>query len=165
MAQVSLRINGYSYLLGCADGEESHLLSLAEGLDQRIEDIKTTAGPSGEARLLLMAALVLADELHDLRKQMEPPDGDKGPADTKPAEKPDQKAARRLGRLARRAESIATGQDSTPPSAEDSPTVKVPVTDAVTVQPAADTLKAPDGGTAETAAANAEIIAAPPEHL
>ena len=163
MAQVSLRINGYSYLLGCADGEESHLLSLAEGLDQRIEDIKTTAGPSGEARLLLMAALVLADELHDLRKQMEPPDGDKGPADTKPAEKPDQKAARRLGRLARRAESIATSQESAAPSAEDLPTAEAPVTEVA--PPASDTHQPPDSGTAESAALNAEIIAAPPEHL
>jgi len=109
MAQVSLRINGYAYILGCADGEEHHLLGLASDLDQRIEAIKASAGPSGEARLLLMAALVLSDELHDLRQQMAEVGGlDAGEgAAAKSAAKPDGKAARRLSRLARRAESIA----------------------------------------------------------
>ncbi len=106
MAQVSLRINGYAYILGCADGEEDHLQALAADLDQRIDDIKASAGPSGEARLLLMAALVLSDELFDLRREAEALGGT-----SKPAEKPDQKAARRLSRLAKRAEAIADRTD------------------------------------------------------
>ena len=36
MAQVSLQINGYGYILGCADGEEDHLHALAADLDRRI---------------------------------------------------------------------------------------------------------------------------------
>ena len=59
MAQVSLQINGYGYFLACGDGEEDHLLALAADLDRRIDDIKAATGPSGEARLLLMAALML----------------------------------------------------------------------------------------------------------
>lgn len=102
MAQVSLRINGYAYILGCADGEEAHLTSLAADLDRRIEEIKASTGPSGEARLLLMAALVLADELHDLRGEIDPE------AAPRPAPmKPDTKANKRLSRLARRAETLA----------------------------------------------------------
>ena len=109
MAQVSLRINGYAYILGCADGEEDHLRSLADDLDQRIESIKASAGPSGEARLLLMAALVLSDELHDLKRRA----GDaSGPA--APADKPDRKTKERLGRLARRAETIAVQAEMIP---------------------------------------------------
>ena len=61
MAQVSLQVNGYAYVLGCADGEEQHLLALAGELDRRIQDIKAATGPGGEARLLLMAALMLSD--------------------------------------------------------------------------------------------------------
>ena len=102
MAQVSLQINGYGYVLGCADGEEEHLRALAADLDRRIDEIKTATGPSGEARMLLMAALVLSDELHDLRQQTQPPNGDAAP-DTRP----EPRSGRRLRGLAKRAEAIA----------------------------------------------------------
>ena len=107
MAQVSLQINGYGYILGCADGEEEHLRALAVDLDRRIDEIKASTGPSGEARLLLMAALVLSDELHDLREQARPADGD-----TAAAPKPDAKSGRRLRGLAKRAEAIADSADA-----------------------------------------------------
>src|ERR1700722_9171982 len=106
MAQVSLQINGYGYILGCADGEEEHLRAMAAGLDQRIEEIKASTGPSGEARLLLMAALMLADELHDLREQGGQPDGG--------APKSEPKAGRRLRGLAKRAEAVADQAEALP---------------------------------------------------
>ena len=64
MAQVTLRINGYSYLVGCEDGQEGHLKAMGEAVQSRIDSIKTL-GQTGEARLLMLAALLLADELHD----------------------------------------------------------------------------------------------------
>jgi cell division protein ZapA len=94
MAQVTLRINGFSYILGCADGEEAHLLAMAGEVDKRIEAIRASAGQSGESRMLVMAALTLADDLHELRQ-------------AGAAGKPDPKLGRRLGRLAKRAEDIA----------------------------------------------------------
>jgi cell division protein ZapA len=128
MSQVSLQINGYGYILGCADGEEHHLRSLAGDLDRRIEEIKASNGPSGEARLLLMAALVLSDELHDLREQMGLRNGDGSPA-----AKSEPKAGRRLRGLARRAEAIADTADPTPlaasPEPSDSPPVAEPPVD------------------------------------
>lgn len=120
MAQVSLQINGYSYILGCADGQEDHLRALAADLDRRIGEIKTSSGASGEARLLLMAALVMSDELHDLRQQAngaEPP----SPA------KPEPRTARRLGRLAKRAETLA---EEPPAQAEPETVAGEPGTDA-----------------------------------
>jgi cell division protein ZapA len=102
MAQVSLQINGFGYMLGCGDGEEAHVLALAADLETRIDEIKAATGPSGEARLLLMAALMLADELHDLRGQ---PDG---------GGKADPKAGRRLRGLAKRAEAIAAAAETPP---------------------------------------------------
>ena len=102
MAQVTLQINGFSYVLGCNDGEEAHLQSMAAEVDRRIDRVKSSAGPSGEARMLVIAALLMADEIHDLKKQ---------PVAAAPGEpaKPDGKLGRRLGRLAKRAEDIAAG--------------------------------------------------------
>ncbi len=101
MAQVTLRINGFAYVMGCADGEEDHLLAMAAEVDKRIEAIKASAGLSGESRMLVMAALTMADELYELRKNYQTAQ----PAPV--AEKPDPKLARRLNRMAKRAEEIA----------------------------------------------------------
>jgi cell division protein ZapA len=95
MAQVTIRINGYGYTLGCQDGEEKHLESMADQVNRRIDAVRASAGPSGEARMLLMAALILADEIHDLQKGR--------PVETKP----DPKLGQKLSRIAKRAEEIA----------------------------------------------------------
>ncbi len=99
MAQVSFRINGYAYTIGCQDGEEPHLTAMAEQIEQRVEKVKAL-GQSGEARLLVMAALVMADELHDMALEMRA--GQKGK--TVAAERATQE---RIKALAARAETIA----------------------------------------------------------
>ena len=66
MAQVTLRINGYAYTVGCKDGEEQHLQAMAGEVERRIETIKAAAGPSGEARMLVMASLLMADDLYEM---------------------------------------------------------------------------------------------------
>jgi cell division protein ZapA len=104
MAQVTLRINGYAYMVGCQDGEEQHLTAMANEVEQRINAVKAGAGQSGEARMLVMAALMMADDLFELRKRLA--DSEAG----RPAEpvKPDPKLSRKLTRMAKRAEDIAT---------------------------------------------------------
>ena len=67
MAQVTIRINGYAYTVVCEDGQEDHLAKMASEIEQRISSIKAIGGQSGEARLLMLAALLLADELHDVK--------------------------------------------------------------------------------------------------
>lgn len=67
MAQVTIRINGYAYIVGCEDGQEGHLAKMAAEIEQRISSIKAIGGQSGEARLLMLASLLLADELYDLK--------------------------------------------------------------------------------------------------
>jgi len=116
MAQVSLQINGYGYILGCADGEEEHLFALAADLDRRIDEIKASTGPGGEARLLLMAALMLSDELHDLREQLQHQD-----VGATTAAKAEPKAGRRLRGLTKRAESIADSAEALPLEAASDP--------------------------------------------
>ena len=63
MAQLTIEVNGRSYAVGCEDGQEAHLRSLAASVDQQVRSLAGDVGPLGETRLLLMAALMLADEL------------------------------------------------------------------------------------------------------
>lgn len=62
MATVTITIHGRSYPVACDDGEEAHLQTLAETLNARVAELAETVGPVGEARLLLMAGLLLSDE-------------------------------------------------------------------------------------------------------
>jgi cell division protein ZapA len=62
MSQVTVTINGRQFRMACEDGQESHLLRLAQDLDQRIERLRGTFGEIGDTRLTVMAALTVADE-------------------------------------------------------------------------------------------------------
>ena len=106
MAQVTVKINGYSYTVGCEDGQEQHLMAMAEQVESRIESIKKLGGSSGEARLLVLTALLLADEIHDMRIEME---AVRAAAPNPPAApaKSDAETNRRIRKLAVRAEQIA----------------------------------------------------------
>lgn len=103
MAQVTLRINGYAYTLGCQDGEEKHLEAMGAEVSRRIDGVRLASGPSGEARMLVMAALLMADDIFELRSRLESVDAAPGVA------KPDPKLGRKLSRMAKRAEEIAEG--------------------------------------------------------
>ena len=108
MAQVTLRINGYAYTIGCRDGEEQHLQSMAAQVEQRIDRIKSTAGQSGEARMLVMAALLMADDLFEMDQRVQTAEARAAAAPTNG----DPKLGRRLSRMARRAEEIAAGLEA-----------------------------------------------------
>ncbi len=70
MAQLTVKINGYAYTIGCADGQEQHLQAMAAQVESRVDKIKALGSQSGESRLLVQAALLMADELHDLALEM-----------------------------------------------------------------------------------------------
>ena len=63
MAQVNVTINSRQYRMGCEDGQEDHVLSLAQQIDDRIEQLRNAHGEIGDQRLTVMAALTVADEL------------------------------------------------------------------------------------------------------
>jgi len=107
MAQVTIRINGYAYTVGCADGQEPHLEAMAAEVDQRIDKIKAAMGQSGESRLLVLATLMMADELHDQRAEFATMQKQLNRAESSTGG--DAKLGRRLGKLAQRAEEIAAG--------------------------------------------------------
>ena len=62
MAQLTVKINGYAYNVGCEDGQEQHLQAMAAQVEKRIDSIKALGGNTGEARLLVLASLLMADE-------------------------------------------------------------------------------------------------------
>ncbi len=71
MANVAVTINGRTYDLTCNDGQEQHLRGLAGEIAARIDDLVKTIGQAGEARLLLMVGLLIADELADANAEIE----------------------------------------------------------------------------------------------
>src|SRR5262245_768373 len=71
MGQVTVVLNGRTYRLECGEGEESHLIALAAYLATHVEDMKRKFGQVGDDRLILMASLLVTDELWELRREME----------------------------------------------------------------------------------------------
>lgn len=63
MADVEININNRPYVIACDDGEEEHLKQLAVYLDRKVEELVATVGQVGDARLLVMAGLLIADDL------------------------------------------------------------------------------------------------------
>jgi cell division protein ZapA len=104
MAQVTLRINGHAHTVGCQDGEEPHLIAMAEEVEKRIDRVKSLGVHRTESKLLVMAALFLADELHDLQAEVQSLRKGK-PGST------ERVRSDRLGRLAQRAETIAASAE------------------------------------------------------
>ena len=71
MAQITLTVNGRDYVIGCAAGQEQHLRAVAREVAERVDSLARSVGQVGEARLLLMAALLLADALAEARADVE----------------------------------------------------------------------------------------------
>ena len=99
MSNVTLQIGGRSFTVACAAGEEDHVAGLGRMIDGRLQAMGGAAGQN-ETRMLLFAALLLADELHDIRNN------GGAPAPLPPAE--DAKTAERLEALAVRLEKCAS---------------------------------------------------------
>lgn len=111
MGQVTIAVGGRRYSLVCGDGEEPQLLRLAEYVDQKVENLSETLGHIGEARMLLMASLLIADELIDLKTRME--EGGAAAPGTQPGAK---ETEQKLFRLAERLESLAFSLEPQPHS-------------------------------------------------
>jgi cell division protein ZapA len=63
MAQLTLQINGKAYSCGCEDGQEPHLRTLGAIVDAKVSEVAAAGGGLGDTRLMLMGALILADEV------------------------------------------------------------------------------------------------------
>lgn len=72
MASVAIKINGREYRVACDDGQEDHLRLLADDVDERVQLLSFQMGGNlSETMGLLMAALMLSDELIENKKETE----------------------------------------------------------------------------------------------
>ncbi|WP_121119251.1 cell division protein ZapA [Croceibacterium ferulae] len=106
MSNVNVTIGGRAYTVACAPGEEAHLRALGDLVENRLRAVPGLASQS-EVRRLLYATLVLADELHEAREQL-----DRQAAD--PVSDGDDPAIM-LEQLASRLEGVADRLDKTSP--------------------------------------------------
>ena len=108
MPTIEVLVNGRRHAVQCGQGEEARVRQLASYVDRRIAELARGQSQVGDARLMLMASLVVADELSDafdeikrlranLDSQVSPSDGD---------------AAGAIEQAARRIEAIAAGLES-----------------------------------------------------
>jgi cell division protein ZapA len=71
MPQVDVNINGRRYQIACDEGQEEHLSQLAEYVDKRVQELVGAIGQVGDARLLVMTSLLVADELSEACSALE----------------------------------------------------------------------------------------------
>jgi cell division protein ZapA len=69
MSTVTLSIGPKSYTVACADGQEAHIRALGAMIAEKYAQLGTARAPL-EAQNLLFAALFMADELDQARKQV-----------------------------------------------------------------------------------------------
>ncbi|HEX8412699.1 MAG TPA: cell division protein ZapA [Sphingomicrobium sp.] len=100
MAEVTLRIGDRMHRVACRDGEEAQLERLGARLDRHYPAASRGAGNAGGERIMLLIALMLADELSE--------------AERRPASEMDEVL---LGRIAERLESVATSLEKPAESA------------------------------------------------
>ena len=97
MAQVDITVNNQNFLIACEDGQEDRLMDLSKIVDDKVGELAAQVGQVGQTRLLVMAALVIADELVDLRETVK----------LTPVQKSDDTAVACIEELSKRIEKIA----------------------------------------------------------
>ncbi|MDB5721521.1 MAG: cell division protein ZapA [Alphaproteobacteria bacterium] len=101
MAMVEIEIASRRYSIACRDGEEPHLIEVAALVDGKARDAAAALGGLSESRQLLIASLMLADELYEARSAAPRP---AGPVDDEIAADALERVADRVERLASRLE-------------------------------------------------------------
>ena len=71
MAEVDITINKRSYRISCKDGEEERIKSLAILINNQVQKLSEKIGQLGEARMILLASLVLLDKSDEVEKEAE----------------------------------------------------------------------------------------------
>ncbi|MGB4056586.1 MAG: cell division protein ZapA [Alphaproteobacteria bacterium] len=106
MAQINLTINGRNYGIACDDGQEKRVRDLGYYVDQRMKEIARAGAATNDAHLLVLTALVLADEIYELREENTELGHE---LRSKPAANPDDEEAmaRAIGHLAERIDLVA----------------------------------------------------------
>ena len=97
---VTIRLNGTPYQIGCGPGEEPRIEALGKDIEEVLQSLVGSVGQIGEARLLAMAALILADRAQDTSKSAVNGDGEDTAASDDAAAAALERAADRILELA-----------------------------------------------------------------
>ena len=110
MSELTVTINRRDYLVACDDGQEDQLRKLARYVDTKVAELTSSLGQIGDARLLVMAGLIIADELSDAYRQVEALNAGEAvpPPPSLEVSSADQSVAATLEACAQRIEDIAT---------------------------------------------------------
>jgi len=108
MSHLSVAINSQNYTIACDDGQEGRIRDLAADIDKKIQDLVSEVGQVGDNRLLVMASLLLADELEEIKESMGdlPSQKDSAPEDSSFGDGTE--FAEGIDHLAQRIEAIAS---------------------------------------------------------
>ncbi len=68
MLHVTINVNGRPYDITCQQGQEEQIRKLGEYIDEKAKELTSAIGQISENRLLIMVALLLADEVFEERK-------------------------------------------------------------------------------------------------
>lgn len=71
MPLVNVMVNSRAYTIACDDGEEEHLKELGAHVDAKVRELTGTVGQVGDQKLLLMAAVLISDELFEARSRLD----------------------------------------------------------------------------------------------
>ena len=119
MPEVNVEIDGKKFRMACEEGQEQHLLTLAERFNRTVISLKGSFGEIGDNRLVVMAGIAVLDELAEAEDRIEALKQDiadltnAGRELTVEAEELERNFARRLSEAARKVEAIAQAIDET----------------------------------------------------
>ncbi|MBU1337038.1 MAG: cell division protein ZapA [Devosia sp.] len=70
MPEVNVEINGRKYRMACEEGQQQHLIGLAERFNTHVEQLKGAVGEIGDNRLTVMAGIAVVDELAEAERKI-----------------------------------------------------------------------------------------------
>ena len=70
MPEVNVEINGRKYRMVCEEGQQKHLIGLAERFNSQVETLKGAVGDIGDNRLTVMAGIAILDELNEAERKI-----------------------------------------------------------------------------------------------
>lgn len=70
MPEVNVEINGRKYRMACEEGQQKHLIGLAERFNKQVEGLKGAVGEIGDNRLTVMAGIAVVDELAEAERKI-----------------------------------------------------------------------------------------------
>jgi len=71
MPLVNVMVNSRAYTIACDEGEDEHLKELAAHVDAKVRELLGSVGQVGDQKLLLMAAVLITDELFEARARLD----------------------------------------------------------------------------------------------